>query len=79
MKRLRPGGLYVACSCSHHVGREDFAEMLRMAARDAGRQFRVLPHGGQPHDHAPLLALPETEYLKVMLLLDAPDPGIVRE
>lgn len=79
MKRLRPGGLYVACSCSHHVGREDFTEMLRLAARDAGRQFRVLPNGGQPHDHAPLLALPETEYLKVSLLRDMRDPGFAAE
>lgn len=77
MRRLAPGGILVACSCSHHVSREDFVESLRLAARDARRQFRVLPERcGPPADHAPLLSTPETDYLKMIVLADQPDAGV---
>ncbi len=77
MRHLAPGGILVACSCSHHVGREDFLEALRMAARDARRQFRILPErAGPPADHAPLLSTPETDYLKMIVLVDQPDAGV---
>ena len=76
MRHLAPGGVLVACSCSHHVPREDFMEALRFAARDARRQFRVLPErAGPPADHAPLLSTPETDYLKMVVLADQPDVG----
>ncbi len=68
MKLLEPGGILFTASCSAAVSGEDFDKMLAISARDAGRSFRVLPGGGQPADHAPLLAMPETNYLKARIL-----------
>src|SRR5262249_49333656 len=42
LKMLRPGGVLVTCSCSHHVSESDFLEMLRDTASDARRVVRVL-------------------------------------
>lgn len=65
---LAPGALYVAASCSSHVGREDFEGTLREGARRARRVLQVLDRWGPPPDHPRLLAFPEGDYLKVSLL-----------
>lgn len=67
-KMLRPGGVLVTCSCSYHVGENDFLEMLRSAAGDARRSARVLEKRGQGQDHPVLLTVPETSYLKCVIL-----------
>jgi 23S rRNA (cytosine1962-C5)-methyltransferase len=68
LKMLTEGGVLITCSCSAAVSNEDFDKMLVLAAKDAKRRVRLLPGGGQPADHAPLLAMPETHYLKVRVL-----------
>lgn len=68
LKMLRPGGVLVTCSCSHHVGREEFLEVLRSAAADAHRAARILEVRGQSADHPVLLGVPETAYLKCVIL-----------
>ena len=68
MRCVRPGGYLVTCSCSHHLRPEAFLETLALAAREAGREVRVLGSGGQPADHPWLPAMPETAYLKAFLL-----------
>lgn len=68
MKMLRPGGRLVTCSCSHHVSLEDFMETLRVAAGDARRRVRVLEVRGAAPDHPVVLNIPETEYLKCVVL-----------
>jgi 23S rRNA (cytosine1962-C5)-methyltransferase len=65
---LAPGGLLVTCSCSHHVTADRFRAMLQTAAALARKQVAVLATGGQPEDHPSLLGLPETDYLKCVLL-----------
>ena len=45
LKMLRPGGILVTCSCSFHVGEEDFMEMLQAAAFDAGWLLRCCGSG----------------------------------
>ena len=67
-KMLRPGGVLVTCSCSHHVSEVDFVDMLRDAASDARRVVRVLEKRGQAKDHPVLLGVPETSYLKCVIL-----------
>lgn len=64
LKLLRPNGLFVSCSCSGKVSREAFEEMVQSAAEDAKRSVAVLERRGAGIDHPPLLAVPETEYLK---------------
>jgi 23S rRNA (cytosine1962-C5)-methyltransferase len=68
LKMLRPGGLLVTCSCSHHVGWADFEAVVSAAAADASRRVRLLERRGAAPDHPVVLNLPETEYLKCLVL-----------
>lgn len=68
MRLLRPGGILLTCSCSHHVSEAMFAEMLAEAAKDAGCWARVLERRIQASDHPILLTVPETLYLKCFIL-----------
>ncbi len=65
--KLRPGGVLVTCSCSHHMDRIGFEDMLLTAARQSGRELRILDSRGQGPDHPVLLSMPETRYLKVVV------------
>ena len=64
MKLLAPGGVLLTASCSHHVRRGDFLEMLSGAAADSGRPLILEQVLGQGADHPELLGVPETGYLK---------------
>ncbi len=68
MKMLRPGGSLITCSCSHHVPLVDFIEVLRTAAVDSRRTVQVLETRGAAPDHPAVLTLPETSYLKCVVL-----------
>lgn len=68
MRILREGGLLATSSCSYHIERETFIEMLRAAAKDAGKQTRLVELRSQARDHPILLPMPETEYLKCAFL-----------
>jgi len=68
MKLLSPGGILVTCSCSYHVDTPVFLDMLRAAAADARREFRLLEIRTQARDHPILLAAKETQYLKCVIL-----------
>jgi 23S rRNA (cytosine1962-C5)-methyltransferase len=68
LKMLRPGGLLVTCSCSHHVSRTDLEGSVASAAADAHRRVRLLERRGAALDHPVILNLPETEYLKCLVL-----------
>ena len=65
--KLRPGGILVTCSCSHHMDRITFEDMLLTASRQSGRELRILDTRGQGPDHPVLLSMPETRYLKVVV------------
>jgi 23S rRNA (cytosine1962-C5)-methyltransferase len=64
LKLLAPGGRLFTASCSFHVGRAAFLEMLAGAAADAGRAIVLERFLGQPADHPEILTIPETGYLK---------------
>jgi len=68
LKMLRPGGTLVTCSCSYHVDRASFLQMVGDAAIDARRSVRVAEVRGQAKDHPVLLNVPETAYLKCVIL-----------
>ena len=72
LQLLSPRGLLATFSCSHHVTREMFREMLVDASVDAKRFVRVLRLLSQPLDHPILPHLPETEYLKGFLVQALP-------
>jgi 23S rRNA (cytosine1962-C5)-methyltransferase len=68
LKMLRPGGRLITCSCSHHVSLAEFMETLRAAAGDARRRVRLLEIRGASPDHPVVLNIPETEYLKCVIV-----------
>jgi 23S rRNA (cytosine1962-C5)-methyltransferase len=68
LKMLRPGGVLVTCSCSYHVSQAEFLEIVAEAARDARRNLRILETRAQAKDHPILLGIPETAYLKCLIL-----------
>jgi 23S rRNA (cytosine1962-C5)-methyltransferase len=68
MKLLNPGGILVSCSCSYHISESMFMDMLTEAARDAGRRVQVVEKRTQGRDHPILLSVPETYYLKCVIL-----------
>lgn len=68
LELLEPGGYLITCSCSHHIGREAFRDMLAQASRLARREVRLLQTCSQAFDHPVLLSFPESEYLKCFVL-----------
>ncbi|MFN5200534.1 MAG: class I SAM-dependent rRNA methyltransferase [Gemmatimonas sp.] len=68
MKLLAPGGLLFTASCSFHLSRGLFFEMLSDAVADSGRPFALRAITGQPLDHPELINVPESGYLKGALL-----------
>ena len=67
LKMLSAGGTLVTCSCSHHVGMEEFVGVVRSAAEDTGRRVQLLEMRGAAPDHPAVLTLPETSYLKCLI------------
>jgi 23S rRNA (cytosine1962-C5)-methyltransferase len=67
LKMLRPGGILVTNSCSHHVSEADFSEMLAAAAADAHRTVKILEKRSQSKDHPVVATIPETAYLKCFI------------
>jgi len=68
LKILNPGGFLVTCSCSHHVSEADLLEIVAEAALDAHRTVTVVERRTQARDHPILLTVPETHYLKCLIL-----------
>jgi 23S rRNA (cytosine1962-C5)-methyltransferase len=67
LKMLRPGGHLVSCSCSHFLPRDEFIAVIHDAARDANRRIKLIELRSQPYDHAVLLPLFQSDYLKCAL------------
>jgi 23S rRNA (cytosine1962-C5)-methyltransferase len=68
LRLLQPGGILVTCSCSHHLGEAALLELVAQASLDANRTLRVLERRTQSQDHPILLTVPETLYLKCLIL-----------
>jgi len=68
MRLLRPGGVLVTCSCSHHITRDEFRDIVHLSGIDAKRTLRLIAQLGQPADHPILLDAPESDYLKCLIL-----------
>jgi 23S rRNA (cytosine1962-C5)-methyltransferase len=68
LRLLQPGGILVTCSCSHHFSEAMLLETVAAAALDTRRTIRVLERRTQSQDHPILLTVPETHYLKCLVL-----------
>src|SRR2546421_2345767 len=65
---LSPGGVLVTASCSFHIDEAAFERTVLGAAADAGRSVQVIERRGAARDHPTLLGVPETRYLKCLIL-----------
>ena len=68
MRLLAPGGLLFTASCSYHMTKPMFLDVVREAAADSARPMILRAITGQPLDHPEVLTIPETGYLKGVLL-----------
>lgn len=68
LQLLDPGGILVTCSCSHHMSETMLLDAVLAAARDTRRTLRLLERRVQASDHPILPAIPETLYLKCLIL-----------
>jgi 23S rRNA (cytosine1962-C5)-methyltransferase len=68
MKLLNSGGILVTSSCSYHMSEERFLKILAEAASDLGRTARIIEKRTQARDHPVLIPMPETHYLKCVIL-----------
>ena len=68
LKMLNSGGYLITCSCSFHVSEADLLETAASAALDAHRTVVVVERRTQSRDHPILLTVPETHYLKCLVL-----------
>lgn len=69
LKMVRPDGLLISCSCSYHVSASDLLEVVSSAAQDSHRIVRILENRGQSKDHPTVIGIPETAYLKCLIML----------
>jgi 23S rRNA (cytosine1962-C5)-methyltransferase len=68
MTHLERNGLLITTSCSHHLGEQEFVEILHKSSFDAGLNFRIIDRATQSPDHPVLLSMPESQYLKCLFL-----------
>jgi len=61
---VKPGGMFLSCSCTGLVSEEQFLDMLRRAAFYANRTLQVLKVSGAGPDHPWQAHVPESRYLK---------------
>ena len=68
LKLLTPGGFLVTCSCSYNVSEDMFVDVVSAAAADAGAEVSLVEKRAQGRDHPILMNVPETYYLKCLIL-----------
>lgn len=64
LNKVKPGGWFVSCSCSHHLSDSDFTDILRQAEERSGRRVNWTGRGIQAPDHPVRMGFPEGQYLK---------------
>lgn len=67
MQLISENGILMTCSCSGHVSREDFEQIIAQAALESGRNVQILEQRGQAVDHPVATSCLETNYLKAFL------------
>lgn len=68
IKRVTGGGFLATASCSQHVSREDFRQIIARAGHESGRKVKMVYQGGPGPDHPVRPSMPETDYLKFAIL-----------
>ena len=68
LKLLQAGGHLVTCSCSYHVSEPSFLDVISEASADAHATVALVEKRLQARDHPVLITVPETSYLKCLVL-----------
>ena len=68
LKLLEPGGFLVTCSCSYNISETMFLDIVASAAADAQVEVSLVEKRSQGRDHPILVNVPETYYLKCLIL-----------
>lgn len=68
LKLLTPGGFLITCSCSYNVSEAMFLDVVSEAAADAPAEVSLVEKRAQGRDHPILINVPETYYLKCLIL-----------
>jgi 23S rRNA (cytosine1962-C5)-methyltransferase len=68
IKLLNPGGVLVSCSCSYHMAEDLFLGLIAEAGNDAHRRLQLIEKRTQASDHPIYLGVPETYYLKCVIV-----------
>jgi 23S rRNA (cytosine1962-C5)-methyltransferase len=71
LRMLAPGGHLLISTCAHYIRVDDLLDAARVAAAEAGTDAEVTAVTYQPADHPHLLSVPESLYLKSILLRKA--------
>lgn len=68
LKLLEPNGILISCSCSMHMSEDDLVQSIRRAGLKTQRELQILERGHQAPDHPVHIAIPETDYLKMIVV-----------
>ena len=68
LRLLKPGGTLITCSCSYNVDEATFGQVVHEAATDALAHLNLVEKRMQGRDHPVLLGVPESYYLKCLIL-----------
>jgi 23S rRNA (cytosine1962-C5)-methyltransferase len=68
LKLLNPGGVLFSCSCSMQVDYSELLGAIRRASLAAHCNIQIVERGHQAADHPVHMAIPETDYLKMIIV-----------
>lgn len=68
LKLLAPDGILISCSCSMHMTYDDLVQVIRRASLHISCELQIIERGHQAPDHPIHLAIPETDYLKMIIV-----------
>lgn len=68
LEGLESGGYLAFSTCSHHISRELFVDIIRQGVSKSGKRAVLVELRGQAKDHPVLIGMPETDYLHFALV-----------
>jgi len=68
LEGLEKNGYLAFSTCSHHISRELFVDIIRQGVSKSGKRAVLVELRGQAKDHPVLIGMPETDYLHFALV-----------
>lgn len=67
LRALKPGGVFVSCSCSQHLNDQELMDVLIRASVKAQKDIKWIARGLQGSDHPMMLEFPQGTYLNAWI------------